>query len=97
MWGGWKRQLLSSDMMSKRLYMIKLISNILNTKAMFGSECFSFKSIVRIDINYGCSALYNIMWKLHPLIVYALVECQITSQKNSIYCPYHVDNIMTYV
>ena len=25
------------------------------------------------------------------------VECQITSQKNSMYCPYHVDNIMTYV
>ena len=39
----WKRQSLSDDTMSKRLYTIKLITKILNKKTMFGPECSYFR------------------------------------------------------
>ena len=39
-----KRPLLSSEMMSKRLYMSKLINKILNVKTIFGPECSSLKT-----------------------------------------------------
>ena len=38
-------------MMSKRLYMSKLIAKIINAKTIFGPECYSFKSIFRASRN----------------------------------------------
>ena len=69
MWDGWKRQFISSDMMSKRLYTSKLIAKILNAKTMFGSECSSFRLIVRAARNGGYTAFYSTMRPVHPILM----------------------------
>ena len=40
---GWKIQFIYSEMMSKWIYMSKIIAKILNAKTMFVSECYSFR------------------------------------------------------
>ena len=93
---GLKRQILSAEMMSIRLYMRKLIAKIINAKTMFGSECSSFESIFREDINDGYKSLYNIMIIFHTLLINESVDLHIPSQKNPISFPDHVENIITY-
>ena len=41
--GVWKIQFLSSGMMSKRIYMKKLIAKLINAKTMLGLDCSYFK------------------------------------------------------
>ena len=93
----WKIQIISSEMMSQRIYRRKQIAKILNVKIMFVPDCYYFKSIVRADINDGYIDLYNIMNLFHPLLTDESMDCNIMSQKNSMYLPYHVENILTYV
>ena len=77
---GWKGQLLSAEMMYKRIHMSKLISKILNKKTIFEPECFSFKSMFRASRNYGYTYFYNIMKIVHPLLMDESVECHIPYQ-----------------
>ena len=64
---------------------------------MFVSECYDLKSIVRAVRNDCYTELYNIIRLIHTILMYDSVECQITSQKNAMSFPDHVDNIQTYV
>ena len=48
-------------------------------------------------MNDGYTALYNIMSIVNSLIMDDSVECQISSQKNSMSFSDHVENILTYV
>ena len=80
-----------------KLYMSKLISKIINSKTMFGPECYYFKSIFREAINNGFISLYNIMRIDHQLLVNYSVECHIPSQKKAMYFSDNVDNIMIYI
>ena len=80
--GEWERQFLSSEMMSKMLYMSKLIAKILNATNMFLTEFSSFKSIAKGSRNDGNTALYNIVILFRIILMDELVECHIPSQKN---------------
>ena len=77
--------------------MRKIIAKILNAKTMFGTECSSFRLIIRADRNNGYTALYNIMLLVYPLLMDESVEFHIPYQKKIISFPDNVDNIMNYI
>ena len=79
---GWKIQFLSAEIISKRIYMSKLIAKILNAKTMLGPECFSYNEILRETKNGGYTALCNIIRVVHPLIMNESDECHIPYRKN---------------
>ena len=94
---GWKRQFLSSDMMSKRLYMEKLVAKIINAKTLFWWECYFFNSNVRSARDDYYIDFYNITRLVNTLPMYESVECRIPYQKIVMSFPNHVDNILTYI
>ena len=62
----------------------------------FRPECSSLKSIVRAAIKDGYTSFDNIVRLVHTILMEEPVECHITSQKNPMSFPDHIDNIMTY-
>ena len=63
-----KRQFLYYEIMSKMIYMSKLIAKILNAKTILGPECYSFNYIARATINNVytvCAVSYYISEKIN--------------------------------